>query len=63
MDEPLNNIANRFFVGGQGEVVVIGCQLGRLTKDDALNLAAWLVAITDPTQAEFAPLLKAILST
>jgi hypothetical protein len=62
MDEQLDT-TNRFAVGSQGGTVRIGLPCGVLTKDDALNLAAYLVAITDPTQAEFTPLLKAILST
>lgn len=34
-----------------------------LSKDDALNLAAWLVAMADPTRERFDELLKRVLAT
>ena len=55
---------NRFAVASRGdEVVIMIPPRGGLTKGSALNLAAYLVAIADPGQEEFAPLLKAILNT
>ena len=34
-----------------------------LSKDDALNLAAWLVAMADPMRERFDDLLKRVLGT
>ncbi len=58
-------IPNKFLVGAQGDQVVIGLPMrtARMTKDEALTLAAWLVAIatTDP-EKDFQPLLGAAMS-
>ncbi len=34
-----------------------------LNKEGALNFAAWTVALVDPEQKEFQPLLAAVLKT
>jgi hypothetical protein len=55
---------NRFAVGvNQTGVVILGTGRllsGPLTKDDALNLAAWLATLADPTGTEFPKYLEAI---
>lgn len=40
---------NKFMVGAAGDDVAILALGRKLTKSDALNLAAWLVAIADPS--------------
>jgi len=53
---------NIFFVGAQGnDVVVLRPIPNRMTREQALNLAAWIVAITD--EDEFATVLKAVCNT
>lgn len=40
--------ANHFGVGGQGDKVIVNFPIPRpMTRGQALNLAAWLVAIAD----------------
>jgi hypothetical protein len=55
---------NKFAVGAIGDqLMVLALSPKRLTKDDALNLAAWLFTMADleDTRAdEFAELVKAI---
>lgn len=56
---------NRYLVGMHGEDVVIlrpPLRGEHLTRSDALNLAAYLVALADPAQEEFAAMLKAVLN-
>lgn len=61
MAEP--NTKNEFFVGSAGgDVVIMKSPQGRITRAQALNLAAWIVAITDP-EDEFTELLQAIRNT
>ena len=52
--------ANLFAVGSRGEIVTIGRQVTPISKEEALNLAAWLVAMADDRD-EFPALLEAIL--
>ena len=52
--------SNRFLVGMQGEEIVIFAVGRRLSHDDALNLAAWIVTLADPLGEEFAEVLKAV---
>lgn len=55
---------NRFLVGSHGEEVVMLVRVPqRLAREDALNLAAWLVAITDPAGDDFRAVLDAVLAT
>ncbi len=68
---PAVDTANRFMVGLAGDGIAIrgSAQLIRglarrpLSKDDALNLAAWLVAMADPTDERFPAILQAVRST
>jgi hypothetical protein len=49
---------NRFGVGVNGALIVVIRGGLTLSRDDALNLAAWLVALAD--EGEFGPLLEAV---
>ena len=52
---------NLFAVGVQGDNVVILKPKTRLTKDEALNLAAWLVVLSRfDFEKEFLPLLHKV---
>ena len=42
-----NNIWNRWGVGVQADKIVILMPPRRLSKDDALTFAAWIVALAD----------------
>jgi hypothetical protein len=57
---------NKWLVGLQGDMIVVGLPMNasRMSKEDALLLAAWLVALAsnDPAQ-DFEPVLNAVLST
>jgi hypothetical protein len=57
--------SNQFAVGvnGLGNVVVNSPLGGALTPAQALNLAAWIVALVDPEQECFKLMLDAILFT
>ena len=53
---------NKFMVSAKaGEILILRMPAGRMTRPDALNLAAWLVAVAD--RGEFPPLLNAIKGT
>lgn len=61
---------NKFLVGFQvmGELIVIGKSVpARLTKKDALNLAAWLVVMADENpgtkDSQFDKMLTEVLNT
>lgn len=57
-DEPTT--FNKFGVGsvGTGEVVITKIGMTHLSKDDALTLAVWLVAMADPGGQRFEGLWK-----
>lgn len=59
--------ANKFLVAvrGDDQVLVLNPPVGPITKADALNLAAWLVALADddPERATFNELLNEVLSS
>jgi hypothetical protein len=64
MNEPLTTM-NLFGVGARLDSadVIIGVPVAsRLTRDEALNLAAWLVAVTD-TDGRFDDLLARVRNT
>lgn len=57
---------NKFLVGVQGEHIVVGLPMSaaRMSKEDALLLAAWLVAMaTEDPKKDFTPVLHAVLRT
>ena len=56
---------NKWLVGEQGDMIVMGlpAMAARMSKDDALLLAAWLVVLASEDPAEFEPVLNAVLST
>lgn len=54
---------NKFMIGVQGESLIPMMPLPRkLSKADALNLAAWLVALADEDD-QFAALLERVKNT
>jgi hypothetical protein len=59
--------ANRFMVGAQAHGKAVRIVLNKLstilTRDQALNLAAWLVAVADPTQKDFPGMLEEVLNS
>ena len=59
---------NKFFVGIQGDTIVLLKPVPqKLTKEEALNLAAWLVALADDTvgtsEGPFAKQLEEVLQS
>lgn len=57
-----HDTTNQFMVGGFGEFVTVLRFSTQITRKEALNLAAWLVAIADRDD-EFSDLLEAVRST
>lgn len=56
--------ANKFLVGSNGDKLVIqNTPRGPISKDDALVLAAWLVALADPGGTQFAWVLADVMGT
>jgi hypothetical protein len=57
---------NKFIVGVQGDQIVVGLPMrtARMSKEDALLLAAWLVALsTDDWDEYFMPILEDVLDS
>ena len=56
--------ANDQMVGVQGDYIVVLAPKQRMTKDEALTHAAWLVALADDTigHAKFRKILEAVES-
>jgi len=53
---------NKFLVGCSRDEIIIRAYLQVLSRDDALNLAAWLVTIAD-REGKFNELLEAVQNT
>jgi hypothetical protein len=62
-DEPVDT-RNKFWVGvgGQDEIVLLNPPPERFSREDALNLAAWIVALAD-RGGRFAEVLQAVRET
>jgi hypothetical protein len=56
---------NQFGVcaSGNGSIGILVPPRGMLTKQQALTLAAWLVALADPLGEEFQNILEAVQNT
>lgn len=55
---------NKFMVGRKGEdVVLLNPPRGPISQDDAIMLAAWLVALSTDSSIEFGDALDAVSST
>ena len=57
---------NKCLVGIQGEQIIMGLPIraARMSKDEALTLAAFLVAVsTTNPEKDFEPILKAVMNT
>lgn len=64
----LGDSTNRFAVGlGAGSnrvhIMAIHKFMNGLTEDEAVNLAAYLVALADPGLAKFKPVFEAVMAT
>lgn len=46
-------LPNEFHVARQGEMIRLDPWLDRLSQADAINLAAWLMALTDFDEVDF----------
>ena len=60
------NTSNLFLVGLIGErfqIMNLRALRGPITKDDALNLAAYLVAMAEENEGEFQQVLDAVQNT
>ena len=58
------DVMNKFLVGAHGQRIVIQRMPETLTPDDALLLAAWLVALAEPqATVTFHSVLKAVEET
>jgi hypothetical protein len=59
-----NLTENKFLVAAIGDKISL-LRLGGVTleKDDALNLAAWIVAMSDPLEEKFPKVLEEVMST
>lgn len=56
--------SNQFFVCVKGdELIIARLPAGRLTKEQALNLAAWLKVLADPGGEKFQELVERIENT
>lgn len=63
MSDPFDT-ANRFMVGGLGDgFIIMRPPTGKLTKAEALNLAAYLVALAEEDAGEFQQVLDAVQGT
>ena len=52
---------NDHFVGSQGDLILIMAPPVRaMPKDEALRLAAWIVAQADPSHKKFLEILEAV---
>lgn len=58
-------MGNRFMVGVNlnGQIRLMRMPIGQLSKEDALNLAAWLVALAETEEGEFQEVLEAVKNT
>lgn len=62
--EEVIDTTNQFMVGANRDRVIVQIPVRRpLEKEEAIRLAAWLVAIADPTQKRFTKVLAAVLAT
>ena len=60
---PEINTVNDSIVGARGDRVVILNPRREMSKDEALRLAAWIVALASDDDEEWEALLKAVQST
>lgn len=54
---------NKYIVGAAGKDIVIMNPPSRLSKEDALMFAAWIVALADMSGEQFEKALEAVWST
>lgn len=64
MSKPIANLPPEgFMVGAMGDKITIMKFNAQLTKEQALNLAAWLVSLADPGTEEFQQYLDQVCNT
>ena len=58
-------VSNKYLVGSRGNgIVITSPPRGRISRRDALELAAWLVAVaTFDHEKEFTPILNEVLNS
>jgi hypothetical protein len=56
---------NKFIVGVQGDQIVVGLPMrtARMSKADALLLAAWLVALSTDDPLSIMPIIEDVLNS
>lgn len=54
---------NKFFVGCSGDDLTIMAWMKKLSKEDAINLAAWLVALSGTSKEKFAAKVDEVNNT
>ena len=55
------NTANDYLVGVRGDrIVFLRPPVGVIPKDEALRIAAWIVALVDPEHGRFQEVLDAV---
>jgi hypothetical protein len=63
-ENPEMDSFNQFMVGSREDaIVILNYQNRALTRKEALNLAAWLVATADYEGKEFSQILDAVMSS
>lgn len=60
---PVQAPANEFLVGAMGETVTLLLPRRNMTREEAIGLAAWLVAMAGSDIQSFAPILEAVMNT
>ena len=55
--------SNKFLVAAQGDDIVLMRPLARVSKKDALNLAAYLVALSEQPCEDFIKVYDAVCNT
>lgn len=59
MSDPIDT-TNKFIVSAQGDDLLILRAVSRITQEDALNLAAYLVALSEQPLEKFIKVYKAV---
>ena len=55
---------NEHFVGVRGDkILILKPAMGEMSREEALELAAWIVALADPLGARFQAILAEVCNT
>jgi hypothetical protein len=55
--------SNDQMVGAQGDMIIVMAPRGRMTREEALRHAAWLIVVSEEKEGQFDRVLKAVQST